>query len=383
MFYHSIISDWNHGNAHFLRGVVTELAMRGHRVRVYEDKKSWSFQNLVHEYGEAPMREFCSTYNGLSITRYEKNSLDLGRALDHADLVIVHEWNPHDLVCRIGEYRSLVKSFRLLFHDTHHRSVTDPDAIAAYDFRNYDGVLAFGGVIRDLYVDRGWIGRAWTWHEAADTRIFRPFPEQRKEGDLVWIGNWGDEERTEELKEYLLEPVKVLGLKARAYGVRYPRAAQSMLAHAGISYAGWLPNFHVPRVFSAYRVTVHIPRRPYAVHLPGIPTIRVFEALACGIPLICSPWSDAEGLFTPGRDYLVAKNGNEMKDFLRAVLNDNSLHAELAAHGLKTILSRHTCSHRVDELLRICREIGCGDRDHQENDYTKSRGQCVWPSAWK
>ena len=49
---------------------------------------------------------------------------------------------------------------------------------------------------------------------------------------------------------------------------------------------------------------MHVPRGPYAEALPGIPTIRVFEALACGIPLVSAPWDDCEGLFQPGRDYL-------------------------------------------------------------------------------
>ena len=54
-----------------------------------------------------------------------------------------------------------------------------------------------------------------------------------------------------------------------------------------------------------HRVTVHVPRRPYAQALPGIPTIRVFEALACGIPLVSAPWDDVEGLFRPGEDFLI------------------------------------------------------------------------------
>lgn len=52
--------------------------------------------------------------------------------------------------------------------------------------------------------------------------------------------------------------------------------------------------------FAQFKVTIHVPRRPYTQALPGIPTIRLFEALACGIPLIGAPWDDVEGLFTPG-----------------------------------------------------------------------------------
>jgi spore maturation protein CgeB len=133
------------------------------------------------------------------------------------------------------------------------------------------------------------------------------------------------------------------------------------LLDAGIRYAGWLPNFEAPEVFAHHKVTVHIPRRPYVRTLPGIPTIRVFETLASGIPLICSPWDDVENLFRPGLDYLVARDGAEMTRHLRNILNDEPLRRSLIRHGLETIRSRHTCAHRVDDLLGICREL-----NHQE-----------------
>ena len=178
-------------------------------------------------------------------------------------------------------------------------------------------------------------------------------PKTEIEGDVVWIGNWGDEERTAELHEFLLGPVQELGLKARVYGVRYPEHARKALADAGIEYSGWLPNYRAPKVFARYRATVHVPRRPYVEALPGIPTIRPFEALACGIPLVCAPWDDAEHLFTPGQDYLVAQNGAEMKAHLQHLLSDEAAAEVLARHGLETIKARHTCAHRVDELLEI------------------------------
>lgn len=195
------------------------------------------------------------------------------------------------------------------------------------------------------------------WHEAADTRVFRPRPRNRLSGDLVWIGNWGDEERSKELHEFLLNPVKKLGLRAKVYGVRYPNHALAALRDAGIEYGGYLPNHEVPEVLAAHIVTVHVPRRAYSTLLPGIPTIRPFEALACGIPLISAPWHDAEALFSPGRDYLVARDGAEMEALLARVLTDPEFAGSIAARGRKTITARHTCAHRTDELLRICREL--------------------------
>jgi len=356
-FTHSLLSDWNHGNAHYLRGVLTELQTRGHDVRVYEPGNAWSLKNQTADAGPAAAEGFRRAYPTLYSTRYDLRTILLDKALDGADLVLVHEWNEHALVHRIGAHRARVGGYRLLFHDTHHRAVTDRKGVAAYDLSHYDGVLAFGNVIRDLYLGEGWAKRAWTWHEAADTRVFRPIPDVAKEGDLVWIGNWGDDERTQELHEFLLEPVHSLRLKARVHGVRYPPAAKRALAQAGIEYAGWLPNYQAPEVFARYRATVHVPRRPYTRSLPGIPTIRVFEALACGIPLVSAPWDDAEGLFTPGKDFLVARDGEEMRAQLRSLLADEGLAGAVATHGLETIRRRHTCAHRVDELLGIHDEL--------------------------
>ena len=356
MFYHSLLSDWNHGNAHFLRGVATELMVRGHDVVVYEPGGGWSLQNLLSEHGREPLDRFAQTYPMLKIATYNPRRVNLTRILSGTDLVLVHEWNEPNLIRRIGEHRSK-GGFKLLFHDTHHRLASDPRSILGLDLRNYDGVLAFGSVLRDMYARNGWVGKAWTWHEAADTRIFRPLPRKKREGEVVWIGNWGDEERTAELKEYLIEPVKDLGLGATVYGVRYPKTARACLKRAGIDYRGWLANFDVPDVFSRYAFTVHVPRRAYANQLLGIPTIRPFEAMASGIPLICAPWQDTEGLFQAGRDYLLARTGQEMRRCMRALLDDRHLGRELARNARRTILTRHTCAHRVEELLEIYRKL--------------------------
>ncbi len=348
IFTHSLVSDWNHGNAHFLRGVASDLVTAGHEVRIFEPRDGWSLRNLIAEHGRGPIAEFEAAYPTIRSQFYDMEMLDL----DGASVVIVHEWNSHELVRRIGEHRRR-GAFRLFFHDTHHRSVTDPASMASYDLSDYDGVLAYGGVIRDLYLQNGWARNAWTWHEAADVRVFHPKAEGKKRSDLVWVGNWGDGERTEEIREFLIEPVKELGLRARVYGVRYPQSALDELAAAGIEYGGWVPNYRAPEVFAASRVTVHIPRRPYARALPGIPTIRPFEALACGIPMISAPWDDCEELFRPGRDFLFARDGREMIAQLRRVLGDRELARTLAASGLETIRARHTCAHRAAELLEI------------------------------
>lgn len=359
MFCHSIRSDWNHGSAHFLRGIARELQARGHQVALYEPRDGWSASNLAREAGAPALEIFREAYPTLKPIIYTLEQLDLDQALANAQLVLVHEWNTPALIQRIGQYRLRGGRFTLLFHDTHHRSVAQTDDINTLDLAGYDGVLAIGEVVRERYLRAGWGHRVWTWHEAADTRVFfpRPEPVHYRRSSLIWVGNWGDEERTGELFEFLLNPVRRLDLQGHVYGARYPRPGIVAIERSGLHFGGWLPNHRVARALADHYVTIHIPRRTYAERLPGIPTIRVFESLACGIPLVCAPWHDTEHLFQPGRDFLTVPDGARMTTTLRQVLHDQALSASLAKAGRRTIEARHTCAHRVNELMAIVGQV--------------------------
>ena len=351
-FTHSLASCWNHGNAHFLRGVLRELRALGHSVQAFEPKGAWSLQNLLADHGEEGLDAYRRAYPELASKVFGSDE-DPAELIEGADLVIVHEWNAPELVAALGRARTRGGRFTLLFHDTHHRAVSEPGAMQAYDLSGYDGVLAFGEALAEVYRRWGWGDRVFVWHEAADTRLFRPPVEAGPRDGLVWIGNWGDGERSAELEDYLLRPARDAGLPLDIYGVRYPAAALRMLARYRARFGGWLPNARAPEVYARHLATIHVPRRFYTELLPGIPTIRVFEALACGIPLICAPWSDSEHLFSPGEDYLIARDGVQMTHHLRAIREDAELRAGLAAHGLAAIRDRHSCAHRAAELLDI------------------------------
>lgn len=358
-FTQSIISDWNNGNAHFLRGIVAELLSRGIEVRVKEPIDGWSLTNLKQCYGDKVVSDFRENFPLLSSEFYDPKKFTPEKEIGEAQLVIVHEWNEPEIVKKIGEYRNHNSSMRLLFHDTHHRAVSGPGSISSLDLSNYDGVLAFGESLRQIYLKEGWIQRVWTWHEAADIRVFKPIDYQEKKNDIVWIGNWGDEERSSELHDYIFEPVRQLQLKCNVYGVRYSQNAIDDLKRCNIQYKGWLPNYKVPEIFAESRLTIHVPRRPYVKFLQGIPTIRIFEALACGIPLITSRWYDSENIFTEGKDYIMVSSGKKMMECIRLLLNDMQFANELRVHGRETILRKHTCAHRVDQLLEIYNQIKC------------------------
>jgi spore maturation protein CgeB len=356
-FTHSLASCWNHGNAHFLRGVLRDLIHRGHEVVAYEPRGAWSLENLLRDHGEAGLDPYRSLYPELNSVMFDADA-DLAEMVSDADVVIVHEWNDPWLVAAIGRLRRHGGRFTLLFHDTHHRAVSDPNAIRQFDLDGYDGVLAFGETLAEVYRRWGWGDRVHVWHEAADTRLFHPPAQESERKGLVWIGNWGDDERSAELESFLFRPARTVGLPLEIYGVRYPDHALDMLACYGVTYRGWLPNARAPEVFAQHLATVHVPRRFYVGMLPGIPTIRVFEALACGIPLVSAPWSDSEGLFNPGSDYLVARDESEMERHLNAIQHDPDLRHSLVESGLAAIRDRHSCAHRAEQLLAILETYG-------------------------
>jgi spore maturation protein CgeB len=363
-FAHAIRSDWNNGNAHFLRGLLRSLGRCGHEVKIFEPENGWSIENLrQEEKGEQSLRQFSEVYPDLHVNTYRAQELtDAGAAqrwregLRETDIVILHEWNPPELAHILLELRDEL-GYRLLFHDTHHRASSSPEQIRLFGTDKFDGVLAFGEALRSIYRDRFDIQRVWTLHEAADTTVFRPTSNIEKTRDLVWIGNWGDDERSTEICQFLLRPAGELPqYRFSIYGVRYPADVLRALQTAGVEYGGYLPNLEGPSTYAISRLTMHIPRQQYVGAMAGIPTIRVFEALACGIPLISAPWPDTEQLFREG-DFLFVRNTNESIAAMERLLSDGSAAAQQATQGLETVLARHTCMHRAQQVTEICEEV--------------------------
>jgi spore maturation protein CgeB len=341
LFPHSLVSDWNHGNAHFLRGLMRELVRMGHRVRCYEELGGWSLTNMMKHEGEraiAAIDGFRAAYPELDIRFYQSSHEGFRRYLEpelkDVDLVLLHEWNDPFVVNCVLEFKKQC-GFIALLHDSHHRAYTKAAEILKFHLHMLDGVLAFGETLRRIYADGFGVNRTWTFHEAADVQQFRPLVRP-KQIDLLWIGNWGDEERSQELDEFLTVPAAYQPKRrVVVHGVRYPDAGIKKLLDAGIEYRGYLPNLASPEAYAA----------------------SVVALLACGVPLLCSPWSDEEHLFNAGHDYLIVKDSQQMKAELENLLRDPAACRELAEHGLKTVRQRHTCAHRAEQLISICEEV--------------------------
>ncbi len=357
-FTHSLLSCWNHGNAHFLRGVLSELIRRGHDVSTYEPEGAWSLDNLLADAGEAGLDAFRQHYPDLHSHSFGPG-FDPAEACAEADLVIVHEWNEPALVAALGRARRNGARFTLLFHDTHHRAVSDPDAIRAFDLDGYDGVLAFGETLAAVYRRWGWGDRVFVWHEAADTRVFRP---PAVEGERLAAASG----------------TASCGSATGATASARPSSSTSCSARRGgspcrsTSTACATPTRRGTRCAATRRITAAgcptLPRPPSSPATAPPCTCRGASTSSCcpaSRPSGSSrPWpaasrscpppgTTARGCSPPGRDFLMARSGAEMEKMLLALRDDADLRSALVAHGLATIAARHTCAHRVDELTAV------------------------------
>ena len=354
LFYQSVISDWNHGNAHFLRGMMRALQARGHEAICYEQEDNWSLENLLRE-SPGAIAEFEARFPDLRYERYAPGpglEQTFRRHLAAADVAVVHEWNEPAAIDLLGRLCDEL-GVRSLFHDTHYRVVLDRAYRDRLGLERFDEIVAYSPSVARRYADLGY-RNVHVVHEAADTTVFAPL-DLPKTDDVVFVGNYGDGDRNEELDRYVLEPRRALShLRFAMYGVRYPPAVVARLRDGlGVDYRGWVANVEVPRVYSAAKVVLHVPRRQYVELLPGTPTIRVFEALASGACLVSLPWPDTDRLFRAGGDYAVAHSPGEMRDLLAWLCEDAEARGRFGRHGRATILDRHTCGHRAEQLLEI------------------------------
>lgn len=354
LFYHSVISDWNHGNAHFLRGLMRSLQKLGHQVTCYEPRNAWAVENLLRAAPDA-IQQFEARFPDLRYERYDlRRDMEpwLRERLAGADVAIVHEWNEPWLVNLIARLCHKL-GVRPVFHDTHYRVVLDEAYRTEAGLEQYETILAFSPSVAERFRDLGF-DNVYVVHEAADTTVFFP-RDLPKRDDVVFVGNYGDGDRNEELEQFVFKVRQRLpGLRYAVYGVRYPNAVLARFRNGlDVDYRGWAPNAAVPEIYSQARVVLHVPRRQYVQMLPGTPTIRVFEALASGACLVSLPWPDTDNLFTAGQDYAVASTPAEMHDLLAHLTRDDAARQRYGSQGRETILARHTCDHRAQQILEI------------------------------
>ena len=160
--------------------------------------------------------------------RYDRAKLDWKSRSADADVVLVHEWNDGAGQAPRRDPGASAR-FRLYFHDTHHRPLPTRRRCSAYDSAAMTACSPTAASCVTFTSPAAGSAAPGRGMRLRTSPLPSPGRMSAPEGELVWIGNWGDDERTEELHEFLIGPVRALRLKARVYGVRYPEKRPSKL----------------------------------------------------------------------------------------------------------------------------------------------------------
>ena len=362
-FYPSLIEDSECGTSNFIRGIITQLAEDGDEVKIFQP----STQN--HQNSTATPTQNQNTIltfpllnssriQILSIAPHPVPLIELEQHLEQIDLVLVHEQSSALLIHTLGELRKNRAPFRLFFHDHLHKILTNPTWILSLNLKHFDGVLTSRTETQRMYLNTGLTRQAWVWKEAIRTDEFKPTTLHHHTIETLHAGiKTRADYESPELQDCILSALKEMNLGIRLYGSYTVRPFSIEECRAHIYLRGKAHHARMPEIYSQSRVTFSTQQAPSQRCTPHLPSMRLLEALACGTPLISTPWEDTENLFTPGQDYLLTHHKDETKELVRLLLSDSHFRGELTQHARQTILNHFSTQKRAQELRVISQSL--------------------------
>jgi spore maturation protein CgeB len=346
----SITSSWGNGHATTFRGLVRELARRGHDVLFLERDQPWYAQNR-----DLPAPPWGTTllYGSLDELHEEH-----GEAVRDADLVIVGSYVPDGV--RVGDWVQQRAQGIRAFYDID-TPVTlaklargDHEYLHPRQIPHYDLYLSFTGgpTLKRLEHDFQ-APRARVLYCSFDPELY--FPEaQEPEWDLGYMGTYSDD-RQPSVKALLLEPAR-LHPQGRfiVAGPQYPATGEWP---ANVTYAPHLAPAEHRRFYNRQRFTLNVTRQDM-IRAGWSPSVRLFEAAACGTPIISDRWPGLESLLVPHQEILLVDRTADVLDILRRLREDERL--RMAERARRRILAQHTAAHRAEELEAYATELLSG-----------------------
>jgi spore maturation protein CgeB len=336
----SITSSWGNGHASTYRGLVRQLASRGHDVMFLERDVPWYADNRDMP---APPGARTHLYDSVETlrTRHEGD-------VREADVVIVGSYVPDGIA--IGRWVTAIASGVTAFYDIDtpvtlaRLSNGGADYITKALIPRYDLYLSFTGgptlerlerefgakMARALYCS---VDPDDYYREAVDARW-----------DLGYLGTYSDD-RQPSLTELMLEPARTLNDRRFVVaGAQYP---------ASIDWPGNVKRItHLPppshrAFYNAQRYTLNITRTDM-IRAGWSPSIRLFEAAACGTPIVSDFWEGLETFFEPGAEILIARSSDDTEAYLHEI--PEAERTSVGARARERVLAAHTAEHRAAEL---------------------------------
>jgi spore maturation protein CgeB len=349
----SITSSWGNGHATTWRALVKALARRGHRILFLERDVPWYADN--RDMASSPFCEI-ALYQNL----HELDQRFASRVAN-AHAVIVGSYVPDGIA--VGEWVVRQASGPVAFYDID-TPVTlvalergdctylSPSLVAAYDF-----YLSFTGGPALGRIEAMGSPRAAALYCSVDPEIHAPMPASRR-WELGYLGTYSPD-RQPALEEMLLAPARIqAGHRFAVAGAQFPDMVQWP---DNVTHIAHLPPGDHAWFYCAQRFALNLTRADMRA-LGHSPSVRLFEAAACGVPVISDAWPGLEEFFQPGVEILVAGTCREILDILDQTTVERR--DAIAAAARARVLAHHTATHRAAELEELL-QIGLGRQEQR------------------
>jgi spore maturation protein CgeB len=345
----SITSSWGNGHATTYRGLIRALAERGHRVLFLERDAEWYAHNR-----DLPRPSYCSAQLYSDVAELEARWSSHIRS---ADCVVVGSYVPDGVA--VGDLVQRIATGVTAFYDidtpvTVARLESGLEYLAARQVPRYDLYLSFtGGPILELLGRRYQARLVRPLYCSVDVSIYSPDPSvTAPTHDLGYLGTYSAD-RQPVLERLMLSVARrwpdgrfvVAGPQYPA-DVAWPSNVDRIIHLAPAGHRSF---------YTSLRFTLNITRHDMLA-AGYSPSVRLFEAAACGTPIISDRWPGLEAFFEPGREILVADRREDTLDFLRDL--DDGQRQIIGLAGRRRILRRHSSAHRAIEFERYLHEAG-------------------------
>jgi spore maturation protein CgeB len=347
----SITSSWGNTHATNYRALVGELTTRGHDVLFCERDAPWYASSRdLEELPDAQLLIYGSV-DELAARAHD--------AIAGADLVIVGSRVPEGIA--VAELVLGIAEGRKAFYDIDTPSTLaklqggDHEYLSPELIPQFDLYLSFSGgpTLRRLETEFG-ARRAVAFHPVVDpTRHIAV--ASRPCWDLGYLGTYSADRRAG-LETLLLAPARAL--RARRFVVAGPDYPQDISWPANVARIQQINPARHSVFYGAQRFTLNLTRE--AMRDAGwSPSVRLFEAAACGTAIITDDWPGLADFFTPDEDVLVARSADEV--LLTIVETDAQTRQRIAARARQRVLAHHTAARRIDELEHELSSLGTRD----------------------
>jgi spore maturation protein CgeB len=338
----SITSSWGNGHATNYRALVRELSRRGHDVLFCERDVPW--YAAQRDLPEPPWGR-TALYGSVDQLRDEHAA-----AVAAADLVVVGSFVPEGVA--VAEWALESAGGATAFYDID-TPVTlgklragDSEYLSPELVPRFDLYLSFtGGPTLEVLASEVGARRPLAFYCLVDPEAYRPV-EAETRFDLGYLGTYSDD-RQPTLERLLLDPAR--RLPAANFAVAGPQYPGAVRWPGNVERIEHVPPGDHPAFYASQRFTLNVTRAQMRT-AGWSPSVRLFEAAACGVPIISDRWDGLDEIFSPDEEILIADEATNVVDFLTEI--GAAERAAIARRARQRVLAEHTAERRCRLLER-------------------------------